>query len=160
MFFLLSNAFPKITHTAAGWDLIFYYPFNNMGHPFVRLSNVPHHTLIQASILLAFVLYGDIFSIFQKISAGFGSAWNHSWEHATASMGICNWSHRTVQHIFFTLAYSIHSSWAFRPPLRLIYTTSLLRFFIYVHDELERINKCLFHLKSLWYYMVLSCLWV
>ncbi len=52
--FLVSNAFPKITHTAAGWDFNFFYPFNNIGHPFIRLSNVPHHTLIQAAILAAF----------------------------------------------------------------------------------------------------------
>ncbi len=52
--FLLSNAFPKITHTSQGWDFGFYYPFNNLGHPFVRLSNVPHHTLIQGSIMAAF----------------------------------------------------------------------------------------------------------
>jgi phage shock protein PspC (stress-responsive transcriptional regulator) len=52
--FLISNAFPKITHTASGWDFNFFYPFNNIGHPFIRLSNVPHHTLIQAAILSAF----------------------------------------------------------------------------------------------------------
>lgn len=52
--FLLSNAFPKITHTPQGWDFGFYYPFNNLGHPFVRLSNVPHHALIQGSIMAAF----------------------------------------------------------------------------------------------------------
>lgn len=52
--FLLSNAFPKIIHTPQGWDFGFYYPFNNLGHPFVRLSNVPHHTLIQGSIMAAF----------------------------------------------------------------------------------------------------------
>ncbi len=54
LLFLLSNAFPKITHTALGWDFNVYYPFNNLGHPFVRLSNVPHHTLIQAFIMASF----------------------------------------------------------------------------------------------------------
>lgn len=56
--FLLSNAFPKITHINDAWDFGFFYPANNLGHPFIRLSNVPHHTLISATIMGSFSAAG------------------------------------------------------------------------------------------------------
>lgn len=104
LLFLLSNAFPKITHSAAGWDFNFYYPFNNMGHPFVRLSNVPHHTLIQASILQAFVFFGKYTSspskkylpIMAILGIILGSMQPLQWAIVTGILGLCS--------IFFSLS--------------------------------------------------------
>lgn len=58
--FLVSNAFPRIYNEAGQWILSYYYPWNNFGHPFIRLTNVPHHLYIQAllmGILLATILW-------------------------------------------------------------------------------------------------------
>ena len=55
VFFLISNAFPRIYQGESGWIFSYFYPFNNFGHPFVRLMNVPHHIYIQAAIMGGYV---------------------------------------------------------------------------------------------------------
>ncbi len=52
--FLISNAFPRIYQDHGSWIFTYYYPFENWGHPLIRLTNVPHHLLIQAAIMAAF----------------------------------------------------------------------------------------------------------
>jgi hypothetical protein len=53
LLFLLSNAVPHIYQDHGTWIFSYYYPFNNLGHPFMRLINVPHHLFIQCFIMLA-----------------------------------------------------------------------------------------------------------
>jgi hypothetical protein len=53
LLFLLSNAVPHIYQDHGRWIFSYYYPFNNLGHPFMRLINVPHHIFIQCFIMLA-----------------------------------------------------------------------------------------------------------
>ena len=53
--FIISNAFPKIYQDHGSWIFTYYYPFENWGQPFIRLTNVPHQLLIQAAIMGAFV---------------------------------------------------------------------------------------------------------
>jgi hypothetical protein len=55
MLFLLSNAFPKIYLDHGSLIYSFYYPFNNLGHPFIRLTNVPHHLFISAGLIATFI---------------------------------------------------------------------------------------------------------
>lgn len=52
LLFLLSNAVPHIYQDHGNWVFSYYYPFNNLGHPFMRLINVPHHIFIQCFIML------------------------------------------------------------------------------------------------------------
>jgi hypothetical protein len=56
--FLTSNAFPNIYYENGSWIFAFFYPFNNLGHPFIRLTNVPHHIYISCCIMLAFYIAG------------------------------------------------------------------------------------------------------
>jgi hypothetical protein len=51
--FLVSNAFPNINKDTGSWVFSYFFPSNNIGHPFIRLTNVPHHLLISAAILAA-----------------------------------------------------------------------------------------------------------
>jgi hypothetical protein len=53
--FLLSNEFPKIYADHGIWIFSYFYPWNNIGEPLVRLTNVPHHLFIQFGIMAAFV---------------------------------------------------------------------------------------------------------
>ncbi|OGG11963.1 hypothetical protein A2Z00_04125 [Candidatus Gottesmanbacteria bacterium RBG_13_45_10] len=55
--FLLSNAFPKLYYEGSRLVYSYYYPWNNFGHPFERLANVPHHILTQAAIAGTFFLF-------------------------------------------------------------------------------------------------------
>ncbi len=49
--FLVSNAFPRLYAQSGQWVLSYYYPWNNYGHPFIRLANVPHHVCIQTLLM-------------------------------------------------------------------------------------------------------------
>ena len=53
--FLLSNEFPRIYSHSGTWIFTYLYPWNNIGEPLERLSNVPHHVFIQFGIMAAFV---------------------------------------------------------------------------------------------------------
>jgi hypothetical protein len=67
--FLTSNAFPRIYEEGGKWIFSYYYPYNNFGHPFVRLSNVPHFLVIQTAIM-ATVYFAVLFR--QKHSVRYG----------------------------------------------------------------------------------------
>jgi hypothetical protein len=49
--FLLSNALPNIHMEKGSWIFGYFFPFNNLGHPLLRLTNVPHHLAISCLIM-------------------------------------------------------------------------------------------------------------
>jgi hypothetical protein len=54
--FLISNSFPKIHNLNGTWEFSFYYPWNNYGQPLIRLTNVPHHLIIQTCLMAIILL--------------------------------------------------------------------------------------------------------
>jgi hypothetical protein len=56
--FLLSNAVPNIHTENGAWVFGYFYPFNNLGHPLLRLINVPHHLFISCLIMASFYVAG------------------------------------------------------------------------------------------------------
>lgn len=52
LLFMFSNTFPRLIVENGVKSIHPYYSWYNYGEPFLRLSSVPHHLLIQASIML------------------------------------------------------------------------------------------------------------
>lgn len=56
LLFLISNEFPNIYQSNGHWVFAYFYPFENWGEPFIRLSSVPHLIIIQTAVMVSFVV--------------------------------------------------------------------------------------------------------
>jgi hypothetical protein len=54
--FLVSNAWPYVSHAQNGWFLGYYQSWYNYGEPFIRFSSIPHHLLAQSVLIITLLV--------------------------------------------------------------------------------------------------------